>query len=205
MASSPAAPFKPIYTDNLILRVFDRSNPADYAAVLSIYDGPYAHRTVGNPGLFTPEDCDIRCAKFSPRPKDFPASKPFPSHPWHLIYLRARPDTLVGLTSLFHRHPLPFPDLGYFINEEFTNRGYATEAGKAAFNWWAEEMGIDNIWAGTFDTNFVSQRVAQKIGFVEGGVIKLVLSDTLTREGRAFVQPGMGRCLDGLTIDVRQK
>ncbi|KAJ9610397.1 hypothetical protein H2200_005174 [Cladophialophora chaetospira] len=205
MASSLDSPFPLIQTDRPILRVFDPSRPSDYEAVLSIYDCPYALRTIGNPGLYTRHGADTRCAKFHPRPPNFPTSKPFPSHPWHLIYLRSNPSVLVGTTSLFHRHPLPSPDLGYFIHEEFTNQGYATEAGKAALKWWTEEMGVKDIWAGTFDTNYVSQRVARKIGFVDGGVIRLVMSDELTREGRAFVPEGMETMLDGLTIDVRQK
>ncbi len=205
MSSSPPSPFPLLHTERLTLRVFDPSRFADYAFVLSIYTGPYAARTVGNPGLHTPFDVDARCGKFSSRPTDYPAEKPFPTHPWHLISLRDDPETLVGLTSLFHRRPLPSPDLGYFIEEPYINNGYATEAGKAALQWWTEEMGVQNIWAGTFDTNFVSQRVARKIGFVDGGVVRFILSDEVTREGRAFVQRGFESVLDGLTVDVRQK
>ena len=202
MCSIPESPFPIIYTERLFLRAFDPSLPSDYDAALSLYGSEYALRTFGDRGLHTNEDVDARCAKLRPRP---PASTPFPSHPLHLIYLRDSPDTLVGLTSLFHRHPLPYPDLGYFINEPYINNGYATEAGKAALKWWTEEMHVETIWAGIFDTHYGSQRVAEKIGFVEGGVITFVLSETEVREGRAFVQPKMGRCMDGLMVDVRKK
>ncbi|KIW22903.1 uncharacterized protein PV07_11151 [Cladophialophora immunda] len=202
--SSSEPTFPIIYTERLQLRVFDPARPSDYDAVLGIYDSDFIRRTVGNPGLHARDDVDTRCAKFHPRPKDVDPAAPFPTHPWHLIYLRGT-DTLVGVISLFHRHPLPYPDLGYAVVEGHMNRGYATEAGKAALRWWTEEMCVRDIWAAAFDTNVVSHRVAQKIGFVDGGSIRLVLSDTLVKEGKAFVQPEMGRRLDGLTIDVRPK
>jgi RimJ/RimL family protein N-acetyltransferase len=231
--TQPALPTT-IQTDRLILRLFDPSQPADYAAVLSIYDSPYAHRTVGNIGLTTREDVDNRCRRFDLRrprttrsPPCFSSSSstpiPIPTHPWHLVYLRdnnkpgRQPDmpednttntsmVLIGLTSLFLRHPVPSPDLGYFIQEEYTGKGYATEAGKAALKWWTEEMGVRDIWAGTMDTNHASQRVARKIGFVDGGVLRLLVADGVVVEGRAFVQPGMGKWLDGVVVvDVRQR
>jgi RimJ/RimL family protein N-acetyltransferase len=205
MASIPDSPYKILRTERLIIRVFDPSIPTDYEAVISLYDGPYAHKTVGNPGVRTRADLDARCLKFPPRPSTLPATAPFPSHTFHLIYLASSPSTLVGLTSLFLRPPLPSADIGYFIDEPYIGQGFATEAAAAVLKWWTEEMHVPNIWAGTFDNNFASQRVAKKLGLRDGGVIKIVLSDTITREGRAFVQLHMGRSLDGLIVDLRQK
>ncbi|ETI26135.1 hypothetical protein G647_02912 [Cladophialophora carrionii CBS 160.54] len=222
--TEPQPAFPPLETDRLILRMFDPSRPADYAAILAIYDGPYAHRTVGNLGLSTAEDVDNRCRKFGPRPQQPQPQSPsssstsgsvtpttFPTHPWHLIYLRAQPDRgVIGMTSLFHRRPLPSPDLVYYIHEEYTGRGYATEAGTAALRWWTDAMGVQDIWAGIFDTNHASQRVARKIGLVvDGGVVRLVDANGVVREARAFVQPASverkGRWLDGVVVDVREK
>ncbi|KIW65353.1 hypothetical protein PV04_07619 [Phialophora macrospora] len=190
--------FPTLQTERLVLRLFDPSRPSDYAAVLSMYDSPYARRT------------------FDPRPAATDAKKkkkkvPFPTHPWHLVSLRDDDDDdddgakVIGLTSLFLRHPLPSPDLGYFVKEEYTGKGYATEAGKAALKWWTEDMGVQDIWAGTMDTNYASQRVAGKIGFVDGGVLRVVVADGVVKEGRAFVQPGKRRWLDGVVVDVRQR
>ena len=190
LASS--SPFPILHTAHLTLPVFDPSRPSDYEDVVSIYTGSYAARTVGNLGLYTNSDVDARWAKFSSRPTDLPPEKSFPTHPWHLVTLRNDPDTLVGMTSLVHRKPLPSPDLGYFMLEPFVNNGYATEAGKAALKWWTQEMGVENIWAGTFDTNLVSQRVARKIGFVDGGVVRFILSDEVTREGGRLCKWGLG-------------
>ncbi|OAL35192.1 hypothetical protein AYO20_05446 [Fonsecaea nubica] len=204
MSSSSESPFPIIYTERLHLRIFDPARDSDYDAVLTIYNSDFTRRAVGDTGLHSREDADVRCTKFHPLPKDFDPARPFPSHPWHLVYLRGT-DTLVGVISLFLRHPLPYADLGYAVAEEHANRGYATEAAKAALRWWTDEMGVPNIWAASFDSNVASHRVARKIGFVDGGSIRLLLSDTLTKEAKAFVRPGMETSLDGLTVDVRQK
>ncbi|OCT48999.1 hypothetical protein CLCR_05147 [Cladophialophora carrionii] len=200
--TKPQPAFPPLETDRLILRIFDPSRPADYAAILAIYDGPYAHRTVGNLGLSTAEDVDNRCRKFGPRPQQ--------PQPQSLSSSSSSSTTSRSMTSLFHRRPLPSPDLVYYIHEEYTGRGYATEAGTAALRWWTDAMGVQDIWAGIFDTNHASQRVARKIGLVvDGGVIRLVDANGLVREARAFVQPASverkGRWLDDVVIDVREK
>ncbi|EXJ74326.1 uncharacterized protein A1O5_02622 [Cladophialophora psammophila CBS 110553] len=207
--SSTESAFPMIYTERLQLRIFDPALPSDYDTVLAIYDSDFVRRTIGNPGIYTRDDIDARRVRFGLlRPKD--SSDPtrpaavLPSHPWHIVYLRGT-DTVVGVISLLHRHPLPYPDMGWAVAEEYMNRGYATEAAKAALRWWTEEMRIDGIWAAAFDTNVGSHRVAQKVGFVDGGSIRLLLSDTVVKEARAFVQPKMGWCLDGVTIDVRPK
>ncbi|KIX99012.1 uncharacterized protein Z520_05473 [Fonsecaea multimorphosa CBS 102226] len=215
----PEPAFPTISTERLSLRLFDPARPSDYDALLALYDSDIVKRTLGNPGVYTREDIDLRAKRFHPRPKDWDSEKrgPFPSHAWHFIYLRDGTDIdtdapqgqgqgqAVGCISLAHRHPLPYPDLGYTVMEPYVNRGYATEAAKAALRWWSDEMGVENIWAAAFDTNVVSQRVARKIGFVDGGEVTVLLDDAVVKQGKAFVQPGMGRCLDGLTVDVRQK
>lgn len=216
-STTPTSPpkFAPIYTERLELRVFDSSKPSDYEDVLAVYDSDYARRTVGNPGVYTPEDLDARCARFRPRPSSAvegdnvdennaaPYPFPFPTHPLHIIYLRDT-DTLVGLTSLYHRPLVPSPDLGYAILEAHINRGYATEAARASLAWWTREMRVPDIWVGTFDTNFASQRVARKMGLVDGGQMRLVLGPERggTKVAKVFVQSHMGMMLDGLVVDV---
>ena len=47
--------------------------------------------------------------------------------------------------------------------------------------------------------------MAQMWPFVAGGVIKILLPKGLTREALVFVQPHMGRSLDGLEMDIRRR
>ncbi|KIX03108.1 uncharacterized protein Z518_06658 [Rhinocladiella mackenziei CBS 650.93] len=196
--------FPPIHTERLTLRAFDPSRPSDYDAVLKVYNSQYMRKAVGDVGVHTREDLDVRCRKFGLHSKSSESdAKPLPSHPVHLIYLRST-NTFIGVTSLFHRRPLPYPDIGYAIFEEYAGHGFATEAGKAAVQWWNEEMGVENIWVGTFDTNIRSQRVAKKMGLIDGGTITVMMPNNIVKAGYAFVPPSMGRRLDGVMVDVSQ-
>ena len=59
-------------------------------------------------------------------------------------------------------------ELGYLIADEYKNKGYATEAGKAVI-WWAfERAGLDVLSAITHPENKASVRVLEKLGFVFG-------------------------------------
>ena len=59
-------------------------------------------------------------------------------------------------------------ELGYLIADEYKNRGYATEAGKAVIWWTFERAGLDALSAITNPENKASIRVLEKLGFVFG-------------------------------------
>jgi RimJ/RimL family protein N-acetyltransferase len=200
--------FPSLTTERLLLRPLDHPQQSDLEAIVAVFDSSYAHRIMGDVGVHNIADLEARCKRFDPQPRDWPDTKPFPTHPFHLIYLRDTPDKgPVGFVGMYHRRPLPAPDIGYFVHEEHTRKGYATEACLAALMWWRDEMGIKDIWIGTFDNNLASQRVAKKMGFIDGGIITFILGDQ-RREGRAFVQAAgnddQSQSLDGLVVDVTQ-
>lgn len=60
-------------------------------------------------------------------------------------------------------------EIGYGILEAHQNRGYATEAVRAAVNWALHQPGVHRVEAETEPDNLASQRVLQKCGFVETG------------------------------------
>jgi tRNA (cmo5U34)-methyltransferase len=71
-------------------------------------------------------------------------------------------------------------ELGYYIDENYRNSGYATEAAKAMI-WWAfEEAGQDALSSAIRVNNKASRRVIEKLGFVYGG------ERTLTYDGRGY-------------------
>ncbi|KAL6250037.1 hypothetical protein RBB50_002338 [Rhinocladiella similis] len=195
--------FPPILTDRLILRVFDPSIPTDYDKLVGIYNAPYSLRVLQtNLGIDSPEGIDRRCAAERPRSKD--EATPTPTHPVHLVYLRPS-ETFIGMIALWHRNAFPYPDLAYAFDEGHINQGYATEAAKAALAWWSNDMQVENIWLGTFESNKPSIRVAEKMGLVDGGRIKIILPGDVVKEGLIFVQKHMGKVLDGTTIDASKK
>jgi RimJ/RimL family protein N-acetyltransferase len=40
---------------------------------------------------------------------------------------------------------------------------------------WREEIGVKEIWAGAFPGNVRSRRVAEKLGFMEGGKFRVLM------------------------------
>jgi RimJ/RimL family protein N-acetyltransferase len=203
--------YPPISTARLTLRMFDPSRAADYEAVLGLYNAASTRAAVGDLGAHTRGDFDRMCENRRVRRVSSSGTDsdqhlpPIPSHPFLLIHLRDT-DTLVGMVSLAHRRPLPAPDLGYAITEEHAGLGYATEAAAAALKFWTDTMKIPNVWVATFDTNVRSQRVARKLGLVDGGHMTFLHPDKTRADrrvvGAVFVQPHMRTWFDGLVVDL---
>lgn len=61
-------------------------------------------------------------------------------------------------------------EIGYFIGEEFWNRGIATEAVKLITEWGFSSLDIIRIYTGIYSYNLASQRVLEKCGFEKEGV-----------------------------------
>ena len=76
-------------------------------------------------------------------------------------------------------------------------KGYATEAAKEFLRAAREEMGIKDVCTWPEETNRESNRVMEKLGFVEGGTVRV------REEGKevpVWILPGMERMSDGLQI-----
>jgi RimJ/RimL family protein N-acetyltransferase len=56
------------------------------------------------------------------------------------------------------------PEIGYHINKEYTNKGYATEAAKACRNYGFQVQQFEKLYSYMKYTNIASARVAEKIG-----------------------------------------
>ena len=63
------------------------------------------------------------------------------------------------------------PERGYGIDEEFQERGYATEAVKLALEWAFGHAGVAAVEAETDPDNIASQKVLAKCGFKAAGTI----------------------------------
>jgi RimJ/RimL family protein N-acetyltransferase len=56
------------------------------------------------------------------------------------------------------------PEIGYHLNQDYWNNGYATEAAKACLNYGFEELKLPSLFIHTYVKNMPSIRVAQRIG-----------------------------------------
>ena len=61
-------------------------------------------------------------------------------------------------------------EIGYWLGEEFWNRGIATEAVQAVTQYAFETLGMVRVHAAVFEWNTASMRVLEKAGFVKEGV-----------------------------------
>ncbi len=73
---------------------------------------------------------------------------------------------LVGSGSLTYNETHKAYELGYNINRNFWNQGYATEAGKALLAWGKTELGASDFFAQHANDNIASGKVILKCGFI---------------------------------------
>ncbi|KAL8830491.1 MAG: hypothetical protein Q9191_001395 [Dirinaria sp. TL-2023a] len=107
---------------------------------------------------------------------------------YYLMRLGHESGPLMGFVTLVQRAASTPPDLGWCILEQFMGQGYAAEAGKEVLRMAREDLGIDEIIAWPGIENPRSIRVAQKIGFVEGGTI---IKTDGTGSTLVYILPGM--------------
>lgn len=69
-------------------------------------------------------------------------------------------------------------EIGYWLGEEYWNRGIITKAVKVVAEWGLNDLGLVRIYAPVFGWNMASMRVLEKNGFQkEGALRKAVFKD----------------------------
>jgi RimJ/RimL family protein N-acetyltransferase len=79
---------------------------------------------------------------------------------------------LVGMIGVTHRNG-ERPELGYWLGRPFWNRGYATEAARAALKWVKRDWRKRLVVSGHFSDNPASGAVLCKAGFLYTGEVEL--------------------------------
>jgi RimJ/RimL family protein N-acetyltransferase len=72
---------------------------------------------------------------------------------------------LHGITRTVRAWRVDRAELGYWIGPPFQNRGFATEAARAAIGYAFEELGLHKVTVGCIVENTASRRVIEKLGF----------------------------------------
>jgi ribosomal-protein-alanine N-acetyltransferase len=68
-----------------------------------------------------------------------------------------------------HRHSV---EIGYWLSEEYWNRGICTEAVQVVTNYAFTTLGMSRVHAEVFHWNTASMRVLEKAGFAREGLLK---------------------------------
>jgi ribosomal-protein-alanine N-acetyltransferase len=78
----------------------------------------------------------------------------------------------IGYTVLNHTPHGKFVDMGYFIKENYWNKGYTTEALKKVLEFAFIENNVYRIRTGCLKENNFSERIMQKCGFIKEAELK---------------------------------
>ena len=75
-------------------------------------------------------------------------------------------EEVMGYVGLWYFFNEPQPQLLYAILEEYTKKGYATEASLAIIEYAFHQLGFEYLIAATDEPHRASQRVAERLGMV---------------------------------------
>lgn len=174
-----------LYTKRLTLELFDYSE-AHYNCLLAAMNSLTAHFNMGDYGIRTPSQFDAlnSATRLSPSTCGGRISD---TDVCYLLRAGQKTGPLMGAVSLAQRGEFTPPDMGWYILEQFMGHAYAAEAGNELLGLAIQDLGVKEMttWPGA--NNRQSIRVAQKIGFVEGGIIR-------TSDGGlsvVYILPGM--------------
>ncbi|WP_227396915.1 GNAT family N-acetyltransferase [Jeotgalibacillus aurantiacus] len=81
---------------------------------------------------------------------------------------------LIGSVSIYSIRRLPFASayIGYSLDEEHTKQGYGTEAVQAALRFAFRDFGLHRIEALVSPKNEASQKVLEKVGMQQEGLLR---------------------------------
>ncbi|NKF51793.1 GNAT family N-acetyltransferase [Shewanella sp. WXL01] len=151
-----------LYTDRLKIRNLQAS---DWLFVLAIQTNPSVNQYIRDV-----EDEQTIRRKFEQR-LELPE---FDSGEWFSLAIE-RIDTreLVGITGFCCDCPQSQrAEVGYVIAPEFQGLGFASESLEAVIDWGAHQFSIRKFVAHCAAANLESQRVLQKSGFMQEGLLK---------------------------------
>lgn len=107
---------------------------------------------------------------------------------------------LIGAVTLAQRTKDLAPDIGWALREGYMGKGYATEAATELLRALREEMGIKDVCTWPNEGNRESNRVAEKLGFVNGGTVRDLKEGG--KEVPIWILPGMDKVKEGLEIGL---
>lgn len=174
-----------LQTSRLTLQLFDYS-AVHYDCLLASMNSPTAHKNMGDFGIRTAAAFDELNISTRLSPTIFPDPISVDIDVYYLLRL-GKTGPLMGGVSIAQRSPNVPPDIGWCVIEEFQRNGYAPEAAKELLNLACKQLGIKEVIAWPGQQNLPSQKVAARVGLVEGGMAK----DESGEEVVIYMLPGM--------------
>jgi [ribosomal protein S5]-alanine N-acetyltransferase len=152
-----------IETDRLILRDFTTD---DWKAVFEYQNDPQYLKY--NPWISRSED-EVRAfvQSFIDQQLDYPRIK------FQFAIVLKEEKKIIGNCGIRRKEPESVEaDIGYELNPQYWNKGYATEAANSLLEFGFDELNVHRIWAHCVADNIESVRVFEKIGMKREGLIR---------------------------------
>jgi RimJ/RimL family protein N-acetyltransferase len=187
-------------TERLVLELFNHSIPERYECLLGSMNSPIAHARMGDFGIRTPAEFDALngatrltgtyCQGMVP---DFDF--------YYILRIGDEDGPMIGGVSIAQRGVSVPPGIGWCVLEAYMGKGYATEGAKEFPRYLREDFGLQEFMTWPGATNRESRRVAEKLGFIEGGTVRL--KEEQGKVDVVYILPGMKFPLDkDLTISM---
>lgn len=161
---------KPLFeTQRLLVRELDL-NDSDF--ILKLVNTPTWLEFIGDKGVTTIEGA-----------KNYLINGPLKSYQengyglW-LIQLKTS-DTPIGMCGIINRSILEYPDIGFALLPEYSNKGYGYEMANATMQFAKNHLQLSTIVAITDPQNKASIKLLTKIGLQFKKVLKLSKEDTV--------------------------
>jgi RimJ/RimL family protein N-acetyltransferase len=88
----------------------------------------------------------------------------------YMICLKVK-EVPLGICGFVKRDYLPYADLGFALMPQYEGYGYAFEAAKSLLYFGEHSLGLTTVLALTTKDNLKSQRLLQKVGFKQKGML----------------------------------
>jgi hypothetical protein len=164
---------KYLYTERLVLALFDHGIAEHYECLLGSMNNPTAYARIGDFGIRNLQNSMLSTPQrvsLVPIPEGWLPDLDF----YYILRIGDKNGPMIGGVSVAQRGASVPPDIGWCILEAYMSKGYATEAAREFLRYLREDFGLQEIMVWPGSTNRESLRVAQKLGFVEGGNVRSV-------------------------------
>ncbi|KXT13935.1 hypothetical protein AC579_2385 [Pseudocercospora musae] len=195
-----------LHTDRSTLTLLS-GTAAEYDCFLAALNSPTAHSRMGDFGIQTHEDIDKPFSDALLRAPYFKCGKADRCG-YYMIHLGPNnPEgELIGGVHIVQKASKLPPDLGWCLLEPCMWQGYATEAAKELMRCVQNDLGegknLEELIVFADEKNQQSNRVAEKLGFVDGGRCPNLDSPGMTYN--VMILPGMERvderCKEGIRL-----
>jgi RimJ/RimL family protein N-acetyltransferase len=184
---------KYLQTDRLTLELLNQEDPKHMACMLGALNNPTAHQRMGDFGIRTP--AELIALHLKTRLK---TPLQLNRELIYVIHVGDENGPLAGTVTMGQRKAAIPGDIGWALLEEHIGKGYATEAAREFLRFLREDFGLKDIITWPDETNRQSNRVAEKLGFIDGGKIKN--ADEPGKMVAIWILPGMSRLDENLSI-----